>query len=741
MTVNLSALAGAGQQFFDNVGNTLSGGKLWSYQAGTTTPQATYTTSAGNVAHTNPIILDSAGRVPGGEIWLTTGASYKFVLMTSADVTLATWDNITGINGTGIATNASVVQYDPAGTGAVSTTVQAKLRQTVSVMDFGATSGGSNTAAINAAITYAISSGARVKFPFAATIRVPEDAPTIQAAIDAIYPDPTVGFLLTVQLSAGYLIANGTAVRNGDYSNIQITSIDSTVNVAPTFVGISGPGTDGFSTNCLLFVDKATAPRWSIFVNCNNIAGGLVYEQSKGFIAGSRGVTDSAEFGVYVKNQSQVFATNAIFTLSSYGNRVTVNSMFSAPQANFSGTKQQDYVGTNRAANLDVSRGSLVYVTGSSAAPTNLSGGLGHGLAVRRSFVSATDVDCSNVGQSGLATSLGSLVAFDGSIANNCGFAGIFCDAATVSFNNGTATGNGTFNIQSQAGGTVRARSAVLTGGVLGGVRAARGGQIYIPDANCRQDGVSDQITDIAVSEGSYISAVGALGGVNTFPLFPTMSGEIIKDTDVVAIAPRGAGDVNSIVDINVPDISTATATVRVFRGTNTSGTKQFIIYAGDGANTPRITANANGNLTITGVLSKGSGSFKIDHPLKPATHHLVHSFIEGPQADNIYRGTAALQSGKATINLDDAARMTHGTFAALNCNVQCYTTNESGWSAVRGKVEGNTLTIEAQDATCSDIVSWLVIGERCDQHIKDADWTDENGRVITEPVKESLNG
>lgn len=96
MAVYLSPVGGAGAQFFDNNGNPLTGGKLYSYAAGTTTPQTTYTTSAGNVAHTNPIILDSAGRVPsGGEIWLTF-ASYKFILHTSADVLIATYDNIRG---------------------------------------------------------------------------------------------------------------------------------------------------------------------------------------------------------------------------------------------------------------------------------------------------------------------------------------------------------------------------------------------------------------------------------------------------------------------------------------------------------------------------------------------------------------------------------------------------------------------------------------------------------------------
>jgi len=96
MAVFLSPIGGAGWQFFNNSGVILSGGKLYTYAAGTTTPKTSYTSSSGNTAHTNPIILDSAGRVPGGEIWLLP-PPYKFALYTSADVLIATYDNISGI--------------------------------------------------------------------------------------------------------------------------------------------------------------------------------------------------------------------------------------------------------------------------------------------------------------------------------------------------------------------------------------------------------------------------------------------------------------------------------------------------------------------------------------------------------------------------------------------------------------------------------------------------------------------
>jgi hypothetical protein len=105
--VSLSIFGGVGAQFFDNNGNPLSGGKIYTYQAGTTTPLASYTSSTGVTAHTNPIVLDAGGRVPsGGEIWVLAQTLYKFVLETSTGVLIATYDNVgSSFNATAIIAN------------------------------------------------------------------------------------------------------------------------------------------------------------------------------------------------------------------------------------------------------------------------------------------------------------------------------------------------------------------------------------------------------------------------------------------------------------------------------------------------------------------------------------------------------------------------------------------------------------------------------------------------------------
>ena len=96
--VVLSPFLGVGGQFFNDNGDPLAGGKIYTYLAGTTTPVTTYTTSAGNIQHSNPIVLDGAGRIPSGEIWLTFGISYKFVVQDSANNLIGTYDNISGIS-------------------------------------------------------------------------------------------------------------------------------------------------------------------------------------------------------------------------------------------------------------------------------------------------------------------------------------------------------------------------------------------------------------------------------------------------------------------------------------------------------------------------------------------------------------------------------------------------------------------------------------------------------------------
>jgi hypothetical protein len=141
--------------------------------------------------------------------------------------------------------------------------------------------------------------------------------------------------------------------------------------------------------------------------------------------------------------------------------------------------------------------------------------------------------------------------------------------------------------------------------------------------------------------------------------------------------------------------------------------------------------------ITNWGNLYATSKNFRINHPLPSMsnTHHLVHTAIEGPQADLIYRGKVELVNGRAEVNIDESSRMTEGTFELLCQNVQSYTTNESGWVLIKSYVIGNILHIEAQDETSDDIISWLVIGERKDDGMKNSDITDNAGHLVVETL------
>ena len=140
-------------------------------------------------------------------------------------------------------------------------------------------------------------------------------------------------------------------------------------------------------------------------------------------------------------------------------------------------------------------------------------------------------------------------------------------------------------------------------------------------------------------------------------------------------------------------------------------------------------------NVAICGSLSKASGYFDIVHPIPAlsASKRLRHSFIEGPQADNIYSGVVQLTAGSANINIDSCSNMTEGTFVALNRCIRTFANNESDWDPVRTRVSGNVVTVESCVVDSAANVSWMVIGERHDPHMCENPYTDVEGGVIAE--------
>jgi hypothetical protein len=132
-------------RFSSSTGAPLASGTVTVYLAGTTTQTNTWQDAAQTTLNTNPITLDANGEAL---IYLAPDLSYKFVLKNAGGVTQWTQDNITGATG-----DASVITFTQSGTGAVVRTVQAKLREWISVKDFGAVGDGvtDDTAAILAA--------------------------------------------------------------------------------------------------------------------------------------------------------------------------------------------------------------------------------------------------------------------------------------------------------------------------------------------------------------------------------------------------------------------------------------------------------------------------------------------------------------------------------------------------------------------------------------------------------------
>ncbi len=120
-----------------------------------------------------------------------------------------------------------------------------------------------------------------------------------------------------------------------------------------------------------------------------------------------------------------------------------------------------------------------------------------------------------------------------------------------------------------------------------------------------------------------------------------------------------------------------------------------------------------DGDVEITGTLSKGSGTFKIDHPLDPANKYLYHSFVESPDMMNIYNGNVVTDGdGNANVILPD-------WFEALNIDFRYQLTviGSFAQAIISEEVNSNQFSIRTDKPNVK--VSWQVTGVRNDPYAR----------------------
>jgi hypothetical protein len=210
---------------FDNAGDPLVGGKLYTYASGTTTDKATYTSSGLATPNTNPITLDSRGEA---QVWLGPGA-HTFVLKTITEVTIWTVDGvqreadaITDFQAT-LATaagGAPNIGYKRPEGSAVATDVEERLQREVWIEDF-----------LSAAQLADAMTGTPTLDSYTA----------VQAAIDAACP------IVPSSYSAGRVMTNVKALKIGTRLNLT----NSRVNGTRSRDGLSISGNNQYGTRIL----------------------------------------------------------------------------------------------------------------------------------------------------------------------------------------------------------------------------------------------------------------------------------------------------------------------------------------------------------------------------------------------------------------------------------------------------------------------------------------------------------
>ncbi|MFU2050973.1 right-handed parallel beta-helix repeat-containing protein [Bordetella hinzii] len=423
-----SLLPNGKQRFVDNNGRPLIGGRVYYYIPNTSTPKDTWQDEAQTILNTNPIVLDARGECTAwGE------GRYRQVVRDSSGNLI--WDKVTADPSLGLqdelaaSSGSSLVGFIQDGEGAVARTVQAKCRERHSLADYGMTAVMSRY--------------------------VPDQYPTLQAAIEAFHPlNLKPNEYVDIVIRSGHQLTEGIHLKQGDYSGFQISAEDATVTLAPGFKYVNN------SYHAVMWIESARAPTWNCLVDGDTQIGrGLMYmKEAVGVVTPGSGVINCNWFadvdsgaGIYVDSGSGVAAQGSVFTGCTRGAWITRASYADLESAVFDNSR---FVG------VYASRACAVSMEFASAK------GCGIGVYAVRSVVMANNTDVSDAidhgvpealaGGRGYVATEGAILSAASGVATNCQtYACSGEGTGKLYARNVDASGAGTFSFYVQFGGHI----------------------------------------------------------------------------------------------------------------------------------------------------------------------------------------------------------------------------------------------------------------------------------------------
>lgn len=311
-------------------------------------------------------------------------------------------------------------------------------------------------------------------------------------------------------------------------------------------------------------------------------------------------------------------------------------------------------------------------------------------------------------GETGMVAQ-GESLGLDGAASDPAG------QAIGVRASTGSPDGAGVFAINSSATGNAFAAYAQTNSmagtALVGDALATSGSNFGALARTASGSGTGLRAENTATSGAGSGNALVAVGNL---PSGDTMVVEANGTSSAWAIRATSAG--SQVINAELTSTTTSGSTISAIANTATGRAGYFQNAVGQAA-------QFVGNVDVSGTLSKGGGSFKIDHPLDPANRFLLHSFVESPDMMNVYNGNIVTDArGYATIDLPD-------WFEALNRDFRYQLTVIGSFARamVAEEVQGNRFAIRTE--TPNTKVSWQVTGIRKDR------WAEKN-RIPVEVQK-----